>query len=217
MQNASLTMIEVISLGLNNVGSLRAALQEVARCDVKIVENSDALVGDGVVVIPGTGNFAAGMRELETRGFKEWIVSANSGDNLRILGVCLGMQMLFEESEEAPGVAGLGLLKGKSLLLPTDPACNERVPRVGWAPATPTFPGVNSDAVPSRDVYFSHSYFVQAGEPLENELWSPHCGAKITVGFGNNRIAGFQFHPERSSRFGLQLLREAIDRFNIEN
>lgn len=199
-------MIEIVSLGLNNLESIRHALNEAYSGPINFINQASETSGQGLLVLPGTGHFGAGSRELERRGFTDLLRNVASSGSRPIFGICLGMQLLFRESEEAPGSPGLSIIDGSVVGLPTNGGGHERVPRVGWAELKSTTGNGLLSTFGGRDVYFSHSYaatsFQQAGETLT----SSHGKQDIVAGFISGSVAGFQFHPERSSKAGQELL-----------
>jgi len=181
-------MITVVDYGAGNLFSLTNAL-EILGFKFEIVDR--AFNGVEKIILPGVGHFASMMQSLETRNLVESIkYSANIG--VPFLGICLGMQALFESSEEAPGVIGLSLLEGKVVRLPE----NSRVPHMGWNEVTFEDGGKNW-------FYFANSYVV-----LESRnTWgnADHDG-EFVAAVKRENLTGVQFHPEKSGQAGLDLL-----------
>lgn len=199
-------MIEIISLGLNNLTSLKSAVEEVHGREVRVISRAEESESPHLFILPGTGNFGAAAREMGNRGFADLLRRTTQESSSKIFGICLGLQLLFESSEESPGSDGLGLVSGSVRRLVSEKRCVDRVPRVGWA----AIYGVSGDNVfgaqLESDVYFSHSYHATPEGLTTNVLVSPHCDGSIFVGFLDDVLGGFQFHPERSSRVGLELM-----------
>lgn len=199
-------MIEILSFGLNNLSSVKNGLEAVGEKQVRVISEASQSQQPDLIILPGTGHFGAATRELSSRGYSDLIGAAYSRGTSKIFGICLGFQLLFDTSDESPGEKGLGLVAGRVHKLSQHDGCQERVPRVGWAPILSNgAETVFHDALGS-DVYFSHSYYSVPEAPQPHSLHSPHCKDKILVGFLGERIGGFQFHPERSSKAGLTLL-----------
>ena len=199
-------MIEILSLGLNNLSSIEQVFRDAGEDHVRILRSSGESIGEGLLVLPGTGNFGAGIRELRSRGFDDLVRNAIAQGRC-IFGVCLGMQLMFESSAESAEVLGLSLVPGHIEKLSNQ---EERVPRVGWAEVRTSDQSSLFDEFNGKDVYFSHSYGVVSFNHLENTLVTNHGHGEILAGFVSNKLAGFQFHPERSSAAGLGLIRQII-------
>ena len=194
----------LIDYNMGNLGSVAKALEFVG-ASARVVASGQELRGFDCCMLPGVGNFGDGMENLRQRGFDRAIRDfVGSGGFL--LGICLGMQMLFEESEEAPGVAGLGVFPGKVLRFP---AGREKVPHMGWnsltpAPDCPLFDGIGEDSF----FYFVHSYYV----PVDPAWTAATCEyiLPFSAAVGSGRWFATQFHPEKSQRLGLRLLRNFL-------
>lgn len=205
--------IHIIDYGFGNLFSLTQAFSYLGAKTI-LAERPELLTGASAVVLPGVGAFGDGMRELKKRGFeKEVIRYAKTGRPL--LGICLGMQFLFDYSEEFGKYNGLGLISGgvKRILAP-DASC--KVPHVGWNTLFP--PGgkahwkgtIFADIEPRDQVYFVHSY---AGFPKNKEdilAEVSYCDTRITAAVRRDNIVGVQFHPEKSGEVGLSILRNFL-------
>ena len=193
-------MIGVIDYGAGNLRSVTNAL-DYLELTWKLIPKPSGLSGCTRVILPGVGHFGSAMEELCSRqlagAVRDW---AQTGRPL--LGVCVGAQMLMESSEEAPGVAGIGLLKGGVVRLRT-----RTIPHMGWNRAVPQvgeglFAGNGGDEF----FYFAHSYAC-APECLEDVAAVAECeGQEICVAVRRGRVFGVQFHPEKSAEAGLALL-----------
>lgn len=199
-------MIEILSFGLNNLSSVKNGLEAVGTMPVRIIEEASQSREPDLLVLPGTGHFGAATRELSNRGYGDLITTSYTNSTTKIFGICLGFQLLFDASEESPGAKGLGLVGGTVQKLKRRDGCEDRVPRVGWAPIRSSESNTVFQDEVGLDVYFSHSYHAVPTVSQPNFLKSPHCNDPIVVGFLGERIGGFQFHPERSSSVGLALL-----------
>ena len=200
--------VVVVDHGLCNVGSVRRALEECG-ARVHVSDDPRSLTDDVThVVLPGVGSFRAGMDQLHRL---EWVTPlraiAASG-NATVLGICLGMQLLADSGTEGGETEGLGLIPGRvTRIVPRE---GERVPHVGWndvqvAQPSPLFDGVPRDT----DFYFVHSYQFVTESPSHRIASVDYCGT-IAAAVGRGRVFGVQFHPEKSSKAGFQLLRNYL-------
>lgn len=193
-------MIAIINYGMGNLLSVQKGLERVG-FPARVVDTPDDVAAARGVVLPGVGAFADAMRNLKARGLDRAVLDALAGGK-PFLGICLGLQLLFEASEEWGHTAGLGIFKGYVRRLPGE----VKVPHMGWnqvfltAPS-PLFEGI---ADGSR-FYFVHSYYV---EPVERSivLGETEYGVRFAAAVGRDRIFGIQFHPEKSAREGLRVL-----------
>lgn len=195
-------MTAIIDYGAGNLRSVEKALTHIG-CSCRVVESGRELLEANRAVLPGVGAFGEAMNGLESRGLVQAIREfAASGRPL--LGVCLGLQVLFESSEESPGVKGLGLLKGRVVRLPEESGL--KIPHVGWNSLTVDRPGWLLEGLePEPYVYFVHSYYLQAGEDVVSAR--AEYGADIHAAVERGNLAACQFHPEKSGETGLRILR----------
>ncbi len=201
--------IAVIDYGMGNLRSVSKAFEHVApAASVVVTADPEVILGAGRVVFPGVGAMGDCMRELAQRGLTEVVKQAAASKPF--LGICLGMQMLFEHSEEGD-VAGLGILPGRVLRFPAeamhDNAGNKlKVPHMGWnevhqAVPHPLWNGITDGA----RFYFVHSYYVEAGNPDLVSAFTMYP-FPFTSAVSSNNIFAVQFHPEKSQAAGLDLL-----------
>ena len=201
--------VAVLRTGLSNVDSVVRAIEEVGGA-AYVVEHPGDLGTPDRLVLPGVGAFAAGAEALESTGLGDAAVERVRADGTPLLGICLGMQLLADHGDEGGDARGLGLIPGVVRRLePTGPA--ERVPHVGWnqvhaAPGCALFAGLDPDA----DYYFVHSYHVVPEDPSASWADTPYCGGFSSV-IGSGSVMGVQFHPEKSHRAGLGLLRNFLE------
>lgn len=204
--------IAVIDYGMGNLRSVSKALEHVAGDQPVVVTADPAVVASaGRVVFPGQGAMPDCMRELETRGLKPAVLAA--AKDKPFLGICIGLQMLFEHSEEGD-VPGLGIFAGRVTHFPETKmfaADGQRlkVPHMGWntiqRQAHPLWAGIPDDA----RFYFVHSYFVEPNDAALVKARAEY-GVPFTCGVGRDNIFAVQFHPEKSARDGLQLLKNFV-------
>lgn len=192
-------MIGILDYGCGNLRSLEHALEALG-LPSRQVAGADALADMDRLILPGVGHFGHAMTHLRQRNLegavKRFVVSGRP-----LLGICLGMQLLFEGSEEASGIPGLGLLPGRFEAF-SDPAL--KVPHMGWSAVD--FGNRQGTA------YFVHTYFLPAwpeGTPRQ-ELAISRYGRPFVSAFRSGKLAGCQFHPEKSGTWGLELLKEML-------
>jgi len=191
----------VIDYGMGNLRSICNALRYLRAKPVLV--NVPSKLKAEKIVIPGVGAFGDGISNLEP--FISKIKELLSSD-LPLLGICLGMQMLFESSEESPGLKGLAVMKGKIVRMPT----KLKLPHIGWnrleikKRTCPLFNGVNDGYV-----YFAHSYHVSPKE--DGVAATTDYGCKVTASVWKNNIFGTQFHPEKSGSVGLMVLKNFLE------
>jgi imidazole glycerol-phosphate synthase subunit HisH len=205
--------IAVVDYGMGNLRSVSKALEHVAPgAEVKVTARPDDLRLARRVVVPGQGAMPDCMRELRARGLSEAVIEATR--TKPFLGICIGLQMLFERSEEG-GVEGLAVLPGDVRRFPPgleDGSGNRlKIPHMGWNEVVQEMPHpLWAGITDASRFYFVHSYFVaQAGE--ENAT-SGRCtyGLPFTAAVARDNIFAVQFHPEKSQAAGLQLLRNFV-------
>jgi glutamine amidotransferase len=213
-----MAMIEVtvIDYGVGNLLSVSRALEH---CGAKVTVTADpeSILSAVRVVLPGVGAFPDGMAELKAKGL-DTIVRRVAIKGTPLLGICLGMQLLFEESEEFGVTAGLGLIPGRVVSIPSTTAMGEsqNIPHIGWNELV--IPDQNrllqanllSDVNPDEAVYFVHSFMAV---PASNSHRLADCiygGIKISAAVQRENVSGCQFHPEKSGEVGLRILRRFI-------
>ncbi len=201
----------VVDYGLGNLLSLTRALRAVGAADVAVSGEPAALASAEKVVLPGVGAFGDGMRGLQERGLVGPLRDfAASGRPL--LGICLGLQLLFDESEEFGRHQGLGIIPGRCVPFPR--GADRKVPHVGWTPLTPEAPwkGTLLDGLSARpEVYFVHSYFVVPSDPADRLAATDYAGQSFCSVARRGRVTGCQFHPEKSSAPGLAILKNFVE------
>ncbi len=203
-------MIAVIDYGMGNLRSVEKALNVVG-AKTKVTSRASDLKKCEKLVFPGVGAFGEAMRELKRRKLIEPIKDAiDSGKSF--LGLCLGLQLLFEKSDEAPGVKGLCVLKGEVKKFKVK---NLKVPHMGWNNVgyRPKAKGLRSKilngVINGAYMYFVHSYYVK---PKESKIavTTTDYGIKFISGIQKDNIYGFQFHPEKSQELGLKILENFV-------
>ena len=192
-------MIAIVDYGAGNLRSIRRAL-EAAGADARITSDPADVLAAERVVLPGVGNAGASMRRLRTSGLAD-AVSTIAQRGTPLLGVCLGMQLLFGHQEEGD-TEGLGLLDGEVRLLPT----TLKVPHMGWNVARLAHDSPIGDAGESREFYFVHSFYAAPADERDIAAVTEY-GISFPSIVIHNHIWGAQFHPEKSGPAGLDLVR----------
>ncbi len=196
-----MTKIAILDYGVGNLRSVEKAFAAM-NCEALVTSDEKVLLKAEKLVLPGVGAFGACMKALCERGFDEILRQKVLIEKTPLLGVCVGMQMLFEESTEFGRIEGLGFLKGKVRRFPE----TVLIPQVGWNQVKQTsahqlFNEIADDAF----FYFVHSYFCDAGN-AENIIGVTDYGLDYASIVAHENICGVQFHPEKSQSVGLKLL-----------
>ena len=199
-------MIALIDYGAGNLTSVRKALAAIG-AEVRVPLVPGDLTGAGGIVVPGVGHF--GATAVLDGGWRE-AVRTSVAAGRPLLGICLGLQWLFEESEEAPGLAGLGLFEGRCTRLPGD----VKVPHVGWNALEPARGSwLLAGVAPGAQAYFTHAYAAPVtGDTVATTLHGVSFASAVESG----SVAGVQFHPEKSGDVGLHILRNFVARCDRE-
>lgn len=201
-------MLLVIDYGIGNLSSFTKALSQLS-LPFTVSANADVVRNASSLVLIGVGSFGGAMGELNRRGFATAIREHVARDRGTLFGVCVGMQMLFEGSEEAPGVPGLGLLPGIVRKLVSQPEA--AVPHVGFDELHYDQPSAMMRALPSGTAfYFTHSYAVMDKPPGCWVATCQHGATSFVAAVAAGRLAGVQFHPEKSQSNGLALLNNSL-------
>lgn len=199
-------MIALIDYNMGNLCSVSNALNAVG-AEYRIIDNGSELDKFDKIILPGVGNFGDGMEHLQARNFVEPLKQAVAAD-IPFLGVCVGLQMLFDNSEEAPGAVGLGIIKGSIIRFPSG---IEKVPHMGWNNVSfkvdhPLLDGVDSDTY----FYFVHSYHAAPVNPDE-VIGECEYIVKFPAIVGRGKLFATQFHPEKSQAPGLRIYKNFTD------
>jgi glutamine amidotransferase len=198
--------IALIDYGIGNLRSVEKALVAVGG-QVQLTGAADIILAAEKVVLPGVGAFGDGMAGLRERGLLDVLETVRRRQT-PLLGICLGMQLLFESSDEAPGTPGLGWLPGQVKRFSRD---GLKVPQTGWNQLFPLRETpLLRDLQPGSYAYFNHGYYC---EPAEASDWlaSTEYGLPYASAAGRDRLYGAQFHPEKSQTVGLQILRNFVE------
>jgi glutamine amidotransferase len=196
--------IALVDYGAGNLTSVKKALSAIG-ADVFVPRSPDEIADAVGVIVPGVGHFGA-TRALD-RGWVHAILKL-VGEGRPLLGICLGMQWLFEGSDEAPDCPGLGVLAGRCRRLQLPPGVRLKIPHVGWNSLQPMRDGsIVSGLSPGAQVYFTHSYVA----PVTGDtITATEHGEAFASIVQRRQVAGVQFHPEKSGEAGLQILRNFV-------
>ena len=201
-------MLGVIDYGAGNLRSVVNALDYIGVPN-KIVCNANDIAASEALILPGVGAFGAALDELEKRGLKDAVTDAAS--EKPFLGICLGMQLLFETSEEAPERKGLGVLKGCVRRFPDN--LGLKIPHMGWNSLTVSkHSTLFADTAQDSYVYFVHSYCCLA-ENRSDSAATCRYGIEFDAAVEKGKLFGCQFHPEKSGAGGLALLKKFASLF----
>lgn len=198
-----MTMIAILDYDAGNIRSVEKALQHLGE-ETILTHDFREIQKAGKVILPGVGAFGDAMEHLKhyelDRAIKEVVAMDKP-----FLGICLGLQLLFESSDETPGVEGLGILKGNILRIPEEEGL--KIPHIGWNSLEfPREGRLFQDLPADPYVYFVHSYYLQAQEP---QIVTATCeyGVQIHASVEKNQVFACQFHPEKSGEVGLKILK----------
>lgn len=201
--------IAIVDTGLCNVDSMWRALESCGARGEVTADPADLAHADKIV-LPGVGAFPDAMRVLETTRLADSIREQVTTEKVPLLGVCLGMQLLADSSDEVRPTAGLGLIAGHvERLVPT--SAGERIPHVGWNEVYRTRDHPALAQVPDgADCYFVHSFHLSAADPADVLATTPYCGGFVAM-IARDHVIGAQFHPEKSQGHGLRILHNFVD------
>lgn len=198
-------MIAIIDYGAGNTFNVQKAfdflgVETILTSDPKVIDQSSALI------LPGVGAFKAAMDNLQAAGLVE-IIKTTVANGKPLLGICLGMQMLFNYSEEYGQTAGLGLIPGKVVAIPDG---NLLVPQMGWNQQILHNSSSVFKEVANQYTYFVHSYYAQTDPQYITS--TVEYGVQVPAIVEHDQVIGMQFHPEKSGQVGLQLLKDFVEK-----
>lgn len=199
-------MIAIIDYGAGNLHSVKNALDFLGADNI-VTGNKEEILSADKVILPGVGAFGDAMKCLEERGLVE-TVKAVAENGKPFLGICLGLHLLFEESEESPNVKGLGIFKGKIVKIPDNG--NLKIPHMGWNNIR-----ITKDSKILRNignepyVYFVHSYYVEAEDESVVSAYTEY-GQRLDIAVEQGNVFATQFHPEKSGDTGMEILKNFI-------
>ena len=196
-------MIAILDYGAGNLRSVENTLAEIGAA-YTLVRDAAGLHEAARIILPGVGHFGQMMRALDAMGVRD-ALAERIGAGVPFLGICLGLQALFEDSEEAPEMRGLGIFRGTVRRFPAA----ARVPHMGWNELDAVRPArLLASLAPRPFVYFAHSYY-----PPVVEATAATCtyGTPYTALLESGNVFGVQFHPEKSGPIGLQIMRNFVE------
>lgn len=205
-------MVAIIDYDAGNIKSVENAVRFLGH-EVRVTSDAEQILGADHIILPGVGAFGDAMGRLRSRGLEQAVREAVKKE-IPFLGICLGLQLLFEESEESPGVRGLSLLPGRIRRIPEGDG--RKVPQIGWNDLS--FPK-RTDQGGSRlfkgleegsYVYFVHSYYLQAAN-LSDVAATTRYGVTIHAAVERGNLFACQFHPEKSERVGMRILENFLE------
>lgn len=196
-------MIAIIDYDAGNIKSVEKALKTLGQ-EVVVTRDADAILSADKVILPGVGAFGDAMGKLQDYGLVE-VIHKVVEKNTPFLGICLGLQLMFESSEETPGVEGLGILKGKIVKIPENG--DLKIPHMGWNSLHFQNEGRLFANLPQDSyVYFVHSYYLQADDETIVKATTDYSTC-IHASVEKDNVFACQFHPEKSSDVGLTILK----------
>lgn len=200
-------MVAIIDYDAGNIKSVEKAMK-LLKQEVVVTRDPEMILGADKVILPGVGSFGDAMGKIRQYDLEK-VIHEVVKRQIPFLGICLGLQLLFERSEESPGVQGLGILKGEILRIPETEGL--KVPHMGWNSLEFSgdgrlFQGIPEDAY----VYFVHSYYLKA-EETEIVTARTDYGTEIHASVEKGQIFACQFHPEKSSDVGLRILKNFVE------
>ena len=200
-------MVAIIDYDAGNIKSVEKAMK-LLKQEVVVTRDPETILSADKVILPGVGSFGDAMGKIRQYDLEK-VIHEVVERRIPFLGICLGLQLLFERSEESPGVQGLGILKGEILRIPETEGL--KVPHMGWNSLELSgdgrlFRGIPEDAY----VYFVHSYYLKAEEP-EIVTARTDYGTEIHASVEKGQIFACQFHPEKSSDVGFRILKNFVE------
>lgn len=199
-------MIAIIDYGAGNLHSVKNALDFLGADNI-VTGNKEEILNADKVILPGVGAFGDAMKCLEESGLTK-TVKAVAESGKPFLGICLGLHLLFEESEESPGVKGLGIFKGKIVKIPDNGSL--KIPHMGWNNIHITKDSKILKNIGSEPyVYFVHSYYVEAEDSSVVSAYTEY-GQRLDIAVEQGNVFATQFHPEKSGDTGMEILKNFI-------
>ena len=197
-------MIAIIDYGVGNLFSLRSSLNKIG-ADTVVTADPEVIAKADKLILPGVGAFADAAKKLRDSGLDK-VIKAEAAAGKPIMGICLGMQMLFEKSYEYGEHEGLGLLKGAVVPMEGSIPANLKIPHIGWnalhfRKESPLFRYIKEGDC----VYFVHSFYASSCE--DSLIATAEYGKELTAAVAKDNVMGCQFHPEKSGDVGLNILR----------
>lgn len=207
----------IIDYGVGNLLSVKRALEYCGCNGVIITSDPEVILNSSKVILPGVGAFTDGMRLLRETGL-DTVIKTVVERQIHLLGICLGMQLLFDSSEEFGSSEGLGIIPGKVIKIPIENNHESiKLPHIGWSelshPDSKTkWDGtIMADIQPEEFVYFVHSFMAATENPEDVLAYGNYGTLKITAAIGRGNVWGCQFHPEKSGDVGIKILKRFVN------
>lgn len=201
-------MVAIIDYGAGNLQSVKKALDFIGAKSI-ITADENEINAASHIILPGVGSFGDAMHSIREKGLEDVIKKSADGSK-HFLGICLGLQLLFESSEESPGVDGLGIFKGSIVTIPKDNGL--KVPHIGWnSVSLKQTDGIFEGLRDNNYFYFVHSYYLKDADE-DVVAGTTEYGVPIQCAVQKGRVCATQFHPEKSSEAGLTILRNFVNR-----
>lgn len=205
-------MIAIIDYGAGNIQSVYKALKFIG-ADCKVTSDKDEILNANGAILPGVGSFGDAMDTMTKRGIKDTIIEYTKSGK-PFLGICLGLQLLFPESEETPGVKGLDIFKGTITKIPNQNR-TLKIPHMGWNNISiKQKNGIFKDIEGEPYVYFVHSFYLKA-QDKDIVAATTQYGVEIDAAVQKGNIIATQFHPEKSGEVGLKMLKNFVEMVKI--
>ena len=201
-----MTMVAIVDYGAGNIKSVENAVRYLGH-EAVLTRDRNLILSADHVILPGVGAFGDAMGRLKKYGLDE-VLREVVRREIPLLGICLGLQLLFESSEESPGAEGLGILGGHILRIPDGEG--RKVPQIGWNDLTYPVPGRLFRGIPEGSyVYFVHSFYLRAEDPSIVTARTQY-GVSIDAAVESGNVFACQFHPEKSEAVGMKILRNFL-------
>ena len=200
-------VIAIIDYDAGNIKSVEKAMTFLGQ-EAAVTRDKDTILSADKVILPGVGSFGDAMGKIRQYGL-ESVIRQVAESGTPFLGICLGLQLLFEQSDESPGVPGLGILKGKILRIPETEGL--KIPHMGWNSLAFPVKGRLFSGLPEEPyVYFVHSYYLEAADEQIVTAVAEY-GTRIHASVEQGNVFACQFHPEKSSDAGLHILKNFVE------
>ena len=204
-------MVHIVNYGVGNLASIYNMLKKIG-VEAKITQDSAELQSSSRIILPGIGAFDHCMQQFNASGLRPIVEEKALNSNIPVLGVCVGCQMLMEQSEEGKE-KGLGWIKGKVVRFNKDKLPAEyKIPHMSWSDVQPTQGQPLYRDLDNPRFYFVHSYHIEAADPTLVTATAEY-GYRFVASVGKQNIQGVQFHPEKSHRFGMKIYQNFANNF----
>jgi glutamine amidotransferase len=199
--------VAIIDYGMGNVGSIKNMLKKIGGCSVIVTNDAQEILDANKIILPGVGAFDTGMQKLNESGIDQVLLKVVGDEGKQILGICLGMQLMTLGSEEGEE-RGLGIFDAYTKKFVPDG--DIRIPHMGWNYIRTEKENALVDSREKLRYYFVHSYYVECANE-QDKLFTTSYGQRFVSGIQFQNVTGVQFHPEKSHRFGIDLMRNFLN------